>query len=101
VTHTSARGVALAALRNWRTKKEFADAVISNALSKSGFQTADRAFALELFYGVVRNLTLLDFWIASLRKGPLEIDLRDVLRLGLYQLFIAKTPEHAAVNETV
>jgi len=101
VTLTSARGVARAALRNWRTKKEFADAVISNPLSKSGLQAADRAFALELFYGVLRNLSLLDFWIASLRKGPIETDLRDVLRLGLYQLFIAKTREHAAVNETV
>ena len=101
MTLTSARGVALTALRTWRTKKEFADSVISNSLSKSCLQAADRAFALELFYGVIRNLSLLDFWIASLRKGPLEIDLRDVLRLGLYQLFIAKTPEHAAVNETV
>src|SRR5207253_5821938 len=59
------------------------------------------AFALELFYGVLRNLTLLDFWIGSLRRGHIDVDLRDLLRLGLYQIFIAKTPEHAAVYETV
>jgi 16S rRNA (cytosine967-C5)-methyltransferase len=101
VAQTSARRVALAALRTWRTKKKFADAVISNALSGTSLQPADRAFAVELFYGVLRNLTLLDLWISLLRRGHVDVDLRDLLRLGLYQIFIAKTPEHAAVYETV
>jgi len=101
VARTSARRVALAALRTWRRKKEFADAVISSALSKAEFQSADRAFAVELFYGVVRNRTLLDFWIRQLRRGRVDEDLRDILRIGLYQMFILKTPEHAAVYETV
>ena len=61
----------------------------------------DRAFATELFYGILRNLTLLDFWIDSLRSDPLEDDARDLLRLGIYQLFHLGTPEHAAVYETV
>lgn len=97
----SPRGVALAALRNWRTRKQFASKIISEALLKSALQSADRAFALELFYGVLRNVMLLDFWIGMLRTGRIQTDLRDLLRLGLFQLFIAKTPEHAAVNETV
>jgi 16S rRNA (cytosine967-C5)-methyltransferase len=101
VAQTSARGVALAALRSWRNKNLFADAVISQALAKASLSSADRAFALELFYGVLRNLTLLDFWIRNLRPTRVEVDLRDVLRLGLYQLFVIGTAEHAAVNETV
>ena len=101
MTQTSARGVALAALRSWRTKKQFADAIISQALAKAPLSSADRAFALELFYGVLRNVTLLDFWIRSLRPRRVDVDLRDVLRLGLYQLFIIGTAEHAAVNEMV
>lgn len=101
MARTSARRVALAALRTWRRKKEFADAVISSALSKAELRSADRAFAVELFYGVVRNRTLLDFWIRELRRGRVDEDLRDILRIGLYQLFFAKTPEHAAVYETV
>lgn len=101
MAQTSARRVALAALRTWRRRKQFADAVISSALSKTALQPADRAFAVELFYGVLRNVTLLDFWIRSLRRGHVDVDLRDLLRLGLYQIFIAKTPEHAAVYETV
>ena len=101
MAQTSARRVALAALRAWRRKKEFADAIISSALGQSALPSADRAFAIELFYGVLRNLTLLDFWIGEVRKRHVDIDLRDLLRLGLYQIFIAKTPEHAAVYETV
>jgi len=44
---------------------------------------------------------LLDFWIDSLRSRHLDHDTRDLLRLGLYQLFVLETPEHAAVFETV
>jgi 16S rRNA (cytosine967-C5)-methyltransferase len=101
VAQISARGVALAALRAWRTKKQFADAIISEALTTCALRSPDRAFAVELFYGVLRNLTLLDFWISTLRSGRMDVDLRDILRLGFYQIFIAKTAEHAAVNETV
>ena len=101
MTQSSARRVALAALKTWRTKNDFADRVISRLLEGSSLNPPDRAFAVELFYGVLRNLTLLDFWIAALRPQRLNIDLRDVVRLGLDQLFITKTSQHAAVYETV
>jgi 16S rRNA (cytosine967-C5)-methyltransferase len=96
----SARQIALAALRSWRKGKRFADSIISGLLAKA-LPRSDRAFALELFYGLLRNLTLLDFWIACLRASPVQNDLRDILRLGLYQLFLLKTAPHAAVHETV
>ena len=101
MVQASARRVALAALKTWRRKKHFADAIISDLLSYSTLASADRAFAVELFYGGLRNITLLDFWIGALRPARIDVDLRDLLRLGLYQLFVAKTPEHAAVYETV
>src|SRR5215467_1489612 len=97
----SARQIALAALRRWRKEKRFADSVIAGLLAKAELTASDRGFALELFYGVLRNLTLLDFWIGCLRASRVEINVRDILRLGLYQVFILKTPEHAAVHETV
>ena len=97
----SARRIALAASRMWRTERRFADSIISGRLAKTKLPPSDRGFALELFYGVLRNLTLLDFWIGCLRATRVDIDLRDVLRLGLYQLFVLKTAPHAAVHETV
>jgi 16S rRNA (cytosine967-C5)-methyltransferase len=97
----SARETALAALRLWRKEKRFADSIISGLLANTDLTPSDRAFALELFYGVLRNLTLLDFWIGFLRASHIESNVRDILRLGLYQVFLLKTPEHAAVHETV
>ena len=98
---SSARQVALTALRVWRTKKRFADSIISGLFAETKLVAQDRAFALELFYGVLRNLTLLDFWILRLRPSRVDVDLRDILRLGLYQLLILEISEHAAVYETV
>jgi len=97
----SARRIALKALRTWQKERRFADSILSEFLAKAQLPDSDRAFALELVYGVLRNLTLLDFWIGCLRASKVDVDLRDVLRLGLYQLFLIKTAPHAAVHETV
>ncbi len=97
----SARQIALTALRLWRKEKHFADFIISGLLTKTELNASDRGFALELFYGVLRNLTLLDFWIGCVRASGIDRDLRDILRCGLYQLLFLKTAEHAAVHETV
>ncbi len=101
IAQPSARHTALAALRLWRGERRFADSIISKVLAKTELTPSDRAFALELFYGVLRNLSLLDFWIGCLRLSRIESDVQDLARLGLYQLFLLKTPEHAAVHETV
>ena len=97
----SSRSLALAALRHWRTGTEFTDQIVADLFPRSGLSAPDRAFALELFYGVLRNLTLLDFWIAQLREGPLDPNARDLLRLGLYQILLLRIAAHAAVFETV
>jgi 16S rRNA (cytosine967-C5)-methyltransferase len=101
VARSSARRAALTALRIWGTQKRFADSIIAALLAETEMMAQDRAFAVELFYGVLRNLMLLDFWILDLRPSAVDVDLRDILRLGLYQLFILETSEHAAVYETV
>lgn len=97
----SARALALTALRQWRTSQQFADAILARLLRSADLAAPDRAFVTELFYGVLRNLSLLDFWVAELRSSHLDDDARDLLRLGIYQLFLLQTAEHAAVFETV
>ncbi len=101
MTPPSARRAAWLALRAWQTYHDRADTIISTILAQADLRKSDRAFALELFYGTLRNLTLLDFWIGCLRLGQIEDDLRDIVRLGLYQLFFLGTPDHAAVHESV
>jgi 16S rRNA (cytosine967-C5)-methyltransferase len=101
VAEPSARRAALIALRAWQDHNDRADVIIANILGEAKLPRADRAFALELFYGVLRNLTVVDFWIGCLRTDKVEPYLRDILRLGIYQLFFLGTPDHAAVNESV
>ncbi len=98
---TSGRTLALAALRRWRRGPEFADKIVAETFARSAVGPADRAFALELFYGVLRNLSLLDFWIGELRSAAVDPATRDILRLGLYQTLLIETAAHAAVYETV
>ena len=97
----SGRTLALSALTRWRNGTEFADRIIEQTFGLSGLGASDRGFALELFYGVLRNLALLDFWIGQLRSEPIDAGTRDLLRLGLYQIRFLRTPAHAAVFETV
>ena len=97
----SARQIALDALTEWRTGRAFGDSIIQRFLGRGTLGASDRGFATELFYGALRNRTLLDFWIAQLRSASLDHTSRDVLRIGLYQLFWLRTPAHAAVHETV
>lgn len=97
----SARSIAAAALGEWRKKELFADAIMQELVAGEPLLDLDRGLARELFYGVLRNLSLLDFWISLLREGNLDDQSRDLLRLGLYQLFLLRTPEHAAIHETV
>jgi 16S rRNA (cytosine967-C5)-methyltransferase len=95
------RTLARDALARWRNGREFADTIVADTFARSPVASSDRAFALELFYGVLRNLTLLDFWIAQLRSQPVDPQTRDLLRLGLYQVLLIETAAHAAVFETV
>ncbi len=97
----SSRSLALDALARWRRGTEFADRIVGEIFAGGSLSSADRAFALELFYGVLRNLTLLDFWIAQLRSEPVDDGTRDLLRIGLYQILLIETAAHAAVFETV
>ncbi len=96
----SARRIALAALRRWREGRRLADSSILGFLAKTDLADSHRV-CFAAFYGVLRNLTLLDFWIGCLHSSQVEGRLRDVLRLRLYQLFFVERAQHAAVHETV
>lgn len=97
----SARSVCLKLLVAWEKKRPFADELLHDALDGSALEPRDRGFVTECFYGVLRNLSSLDFLIGKLRDGELDLETRQVMRLGLYQLFHMRVPAHAVVNETV
>jgi 16S rRNA (cytosine967-C5)-methyltransferase len=63
---------------------------------------ADRALLQALSYGVLRDLSLLEWLGTQLLERPLKNPrLHALLLVGLYQLRSTRVPPHAAVSETV
>lgn len=63
----------------------------------------DRRLAHELILGCLRTQIILDDTIDRSVKGKnLDVEIRVILRLGIYQIHFAdKIPVHAAINESV
>ena len=101
----SARLAALGALEQCRRQAIWSGASIDNAIRKFSLDRRDGAFASALCLGVLQNSSLCDFYIdcyCSQSADKLEPKLRDILRIGIYQLvFMDRVPVRAAVNETV
>lgn len=79
----------------------YANLVLPWLLEASSLDRRDRAFATELVYGTTRMRRACDFLIDRLVGRPLEPEVRNVLRLGAYQVVFLRTPPHASVSATV
>lgn len=95
------RRAAVSALRAWAKGYAYADSLIERHAERNHLSSSDRAFLKAILMGVLRNRSLLDYWIGLFRKGKLDPETRDVLRVGFCQLLILRIPEHAAIYETV
>jgi len=89
------------ALRAWSKGHVYADSLIERHAERNCLSSQDRAFFQAIFLAVLRNRSLLDHWIGRFRKGKIDPEVRDILRVGFCQLLILKIPDHAAINETV
>jgi len=84
----------------------YADRALDAELQRHpGLDPRDRGLVTELVYGVLRQQGRLDYALARFCKQPLgklENRVRQLLRLGTYQLLcLDRVPESAAVNTTV
>ena len=100
-----ARETALNVLIACRKEGAWSNGVLKTYLSRDRLDRREAALSSRLCYGVLQNRILLDFYLQQLLTGKLK-DLhpavRDVLHLGLYQLYLTdKIPDSAAVNESV
>lgn len=102
----NARAEALKLIERSLRDKGYLNRLLDSLLaSHAAADPRDKALVSELSYGVLRNLRLLDFYLAQASSRKLDdIDpkLLNALRMGAYQLlFLDKIPDHAAVGETV
>lgn len=91
----NSRAAAAGIVRRWMETGEFPDRLMDSVES-------DRAFIMELVYGVVKHCRslewVMDRCVQRRPRGPLV----PFLLVGLYQVLLAKGMKpHAAVNETV
>ena len=99
----NARAAALEALEKCRRNGAWSGAVLDGIIKKEGLAGREAALASRLLLGVLQNGSLCDFYIDCYSGGKkLEPKVRDILRLGVYQLlFLDKIPARAAVSESV
>jgi len=100
----TARELAFLTLKNTASGVKLDDAIYEVLSKNAGLDSRDERFFLQLVKATVRNRSLLDYQIEKNSDRPLEkIDPEIVflLRMGMLQLHLMETAEHAAVNETV
>lgn len=97
------REAALEALTACRRLDAWSDGSLKAACR--GLDRREAALAARLTYGVLQNRALLDYYLdacCSQSFEKLEPFIRDVLRLGGYQiLYMDRVPDSAAVDESV
>lgn len=101
----SAREVALKCLIAVDEQDAYADVTLRHLFRRYCLSELDRALATELAYGAIRRRNTLD-WLASqfshYNLTELPPAIRNILRLGIYQLyFLDNIPPWAAINEAV
>ena len=99
--NNEARALALKVLGRIEKDSAFANLALRTALDNSELDERDKALVTELVYGVTRMRRSCDFLIDRFISKKLHPDVRTILRLGAYQLYWMKVPDHAAVNDSV
>ncbi len=101
----SSRSLVLNCLVKMAKQNGYSNIVLDDMLKKSNLSEQDKKFASALFYGVIERQLTLDIIIkkySSRTLDKLSIEVREILRMGIYQLlFMDSVPESAAVNESV
>lgn len=100
------REICLKLLDSSERGQEYSNIALDNALTKyRDLRDIDRRFISALYYGVIERKITLDAIIERQSSRPMDklnMTLRQILRMGLYQLlYMDSVPESAAVNESV
>lgn len=92
-------------LNQWEKKRAYSETLLGKVLKNNKrLSHLDRAFITELFYGTLRYLNQLDYIIAHFSKiSPEKVntEVKNLLRLGIYQILYLRVPDAVATYETV
>jgi 16S rRNA (cytosine967-C5)-methyltransferase len=100
------RAIAVDILNRVDRSRAFAEPLLDRVLSGNGVEDpADRSLLTQIVYGTLRMRNRLDWILGNLYEGDfesLEGTLKNILRVGLYQITcLDRIPHYAAVDEAV
>ncbi|WP_419925538.1 transcription antitermination factor NusB [Candidatus Poriferisocius sp.] len=96
-----ASGNARAVAANLLDRIERDGAYANLVLASAELPERDAGLITELVYGATRMRRALDHLIDGFVSEPPDLNTRNLLRIGAYQLHMMATPAYAAVSETV
>lgn len=103
--NVNAREVALKIIGEVDTGGAYANIALARELGRQRLSDQDRRFVTELVYGTVKAGETLDWLLGHYSSRPpaqIPAVIRNILRMGLYQLFfLSKVPSSAACNQAV
>ncbi len=96
------RDAALTILLAVDKSQAYSNLLLHQTIEKYKIDAKDRGLLTELTYGTLQHKLTLDYYLEPFIKGKVDIWVRWLLRLSLYQMhYLSKIPAHAAVNEAV
>ena len=91
----NSRAVAASVVSEWLDTADFPDRLIEGIVD-------DRAFVMEMVYGVIRNFRTLEWIVMRCSDRRPDCETMAIVLVGVYQIFMLEdVVEYAAVNETV
>ncbi|GAB5047524.1 16S rRNA (cytosine(967)-C(5))-methyltransferase RsmB [Thermodesulfovibrio sp. TK110] len=102
MVYKSPRKTVVAILNNVLYKKKSLKSLLTDEVFSS-FHKSDRAFLIEVLYGTLRNLYLIDLLLEGFFKDRKRLSPFTVnnLRAAVYQMLFMKIPEYAVTFEAV
>lgn len=96
------RDAALTILLAVDKNQAYSNLLLHQTIEKYKLAPIDRGLLTELTYGTLQHKLTLDYYLEPFIRGKVDIWVRWLLRLSLYQMhYLTRIPPHAAVNEAV
>lgn len=96
------RDAALSVLLAVDKSQAYSNLLLHQTINKYQIEANDRALLTELTYGTLQHKYTLDYYLEPFIRGKIELWVKWLLRLSLYQMvYLSKIPEHAIVHEAV
>ncbi|WP_163150819.1 16S rRNA (cytosine(967)-C(5))-methyltransferase RsmB [Anoxybacillus sp. MB8] len=96
------RNLALDVLIDIEKKRAYSNLSLHHVIETNELSAQDVALLTELVYGTIQRRDTLDYYLQPFIKGKIELWVRLLLRLSLYQMvFLDRIPDRAVLFEAV